>query len=176
MVLRRRGRLAVGAVGAVLLIAGALAARAVLTWDPRGPDVRDARACPGSNVSLAEVTEHFGLVIPPDATDVHFSSDLHPFFGEYSLRLSFRTTASGLRAFLDGSGLPTPGASGASEEVDADPAPLDGPSCGFGSESFHTPRYYGGERTSTGDPAQRQVAVERADPARPRVVASAMDL
>ncbi|KAB2379022.1 hypothetical protein [Actinomadura montaniterrae] len=173
MALRRRGRLALGAAGAVLLIASAITVRLVLTWDPRGPDVKDPRACPGSNVSLSEVTGHFGLVIPPDATDVRFSSDLHPFFGEYSLRLSFRTTASGLRLFLDRSGLST---SSTEDDADTDPAPLDGPSCGFGSASFHDPRYYAGERPAEGGPTQRQAAVDRSDAAQPRVVVSAMDL
>ncbi|MEU9021130.1 hypothetical protein [Actinomadura sp. NPDC048394] len=173
MALRRRGRLALGVACAVLLIASAITVRLVLTWDPRGPDVKDTRACPGSNVSLAEVTGHFGLVIPPDATDVRFSSDLHPFFGEYSLRLSFQTTTSGLRAFLDRSGLST---SGTEDEADTEPAPLDGPSCGFGSASFHAPRYYGGERPSEGGPTQRQAAVDRRDAAHLRVVVSAMDL
>ncbi|MBO2456234.1 hypothetical protein [Actinomadura violacea] len=159
--------LRVSVLGAVLLVAGAVAVHSVLTWDPRGPDVKDARACPGSNASLAEVTGHFRLPVPPDATDVHFSSDLHPLFGEYSLRLSFRTTASGLRAFLDGSGLPAPG---------TDTEPVDGPSCGFGSSAFRRPRYYGGQQEGTGGPFQREAAVDVSDPARPRVVASAMDL
>ncbi|GAA4518944.1 hypothetical protein GCM10023191_093810 [Actinoallomurus oryzae] len=174
MSLPRRGCLLTATACAALLLVGAIfIVWQVLTWDPRGPDVRDPRACPGSNVSLAEVAGHFGVTIPADAKDLRFSSDLHPLFGEYSLQLSFQTTASGLHAFLATAGLPrVDTADGSDDEV---PAPVEGPSCGFGSVSLSHPRYYGEFPTSTGQ-FERQVAVDESDKARPRVVLSALDL
>src|SRR4051812_7292007 len=85
------------ATACAVLLGVALVVRSVLTWDPKGPDVSDPRACPGSNASLAEAAGHFGLTIPADAADVHFSSALPPFFGEYNLQVSFQTTPAGLR-------------------------------------------------------------------------------
>ncbi|WP_345431628.1 hypothetical protein [Actinoallomurus vinaceus] len=132
----------------------------------------DPRACPGSNVSLAEAAGHFGFTIPADATEVHFSSDLHPFFGEYSLQASFQTTPAGLHAFLSTAGLAEPAADHSS---DYQPS-VDGPSCGFGSASFSAPRYCEDDPETSTKPFQRQVAVDRADTARPRVVLSALDV
>ncbi|GAB3983411.1 hypothetical protein GCM10029978_090030 [Actinoallomurus acanthiterrae] len=136
-----------------------------------GPEVTDPRACPGSNVSLAEAAAHFGFTIPADATEVHFSSDLHPIFGEYSLQVSFQTTSAGLRAFLTTADLAEPAADRSSGDR---PSFVNGPSCGFGSASLSAPRYWGDDPDAK--PFQRQVAVDRTDTAQPRVVLSALDV
>lgn len=159
------------AVAIVLVTAIGIGVHALVTWDPRRPFVKDPRACPKSNVSLDEITGHFGFVIPEDATGVHFFSDLHPLFGEYSLDMSFQTSAGGLKTFLKSSGLPKP------ERPDDSGAALslEGPSCGFGMTALHDPRYSSDESVSSGS-FERQVAVDGTDTAKPRVVLSALDL
>lgn len=110
-----RGWLMGLAVG-IALVAALFASMAVRAYqavgalgaDGRGPYVDDPRACGRSNVPLREVARAFDFVVPRDADDVRFHSDLHPLFGEYHLRLSFRTTPHGLQEFVSRSGLPTP--------------------------------------------------------------------
>lgn len=166
---RRRGCFwGVVTVAVVLVVVIGVGVHALLTWDPRKPYVKDPRACPESNVSLDEVTAHFGLVIPEDATDVRFSSDLHPFFGEYNLDLSFQTTVGGLRTFLNSTDLPKP-------ERDPYGPDVDGPSCGIRAASLHDLHDANDLAVPNGS-VQLQVAVDGPGTATPRVVLSAMDL
>jgi hypothetical protein len=169
----RRGCVwAAGASALVLVTIIGVVVHAVLTWDPRRPYVKDPRACPQSNVPLSEVTGHFEITIPVDATDVHFSSDVHPLFGEYSLQLSFQTTDSGLQTFLTASGLPQP------NQPDTSSTPhVDGPSCGIDPASVRDPRYSADPDLSTSSKSfHREAVVDETDKARPRVVLSASDL
>jgi hypothetical protein len=71
-------------------------------------DIADTRACAGSTAELTEVTEHFAVKLPVDATGVRFSSEFNPFFGEYSFKVVFRTTPEGLRKLIADSGFPQP--------------------------------------------------------------------
>ena len=173
---RRRGCLWAIAASAVALVTTiGVVVHAVLTWDPRAPFVEDPRACPQSNVSLTEVAEHFGIMIPVDATELHFFSDLHPFFGEYSLQLSFRTTRSGGQAFLAAAELPKPKRPDDPSIADMFIDP-DGPTCGFSLASLSNPLYSGDDISTSTKPFQRQVAMDGENIARPRVVLSALDL
>lgn len=173
---RRRGCLWAIAASAVTLVTTiGIVVHAVLTWDPRAPFVKDPRACPQSNVSLTEVADHFGIVVPVDATELHFFSDLHPFFGEYSLQLSFRTTRSGALAFLVADGLPKPKRPDDPSIADMSIYP-DGPTCGFGLASLSNPLYSADDISTSTKSFQRQVAMDGGNAARPRVVLSALDL
>lgn len=168
---RRLGCLCAIVASAVALVTGiGVVVHTVLTWDPRAPFVKDPRACPRSNVSLTEVAEHFKIMIPANATEVHFFSDLHPLFGEYSLQLSFRTTVGGMEAFLSAAGLPKP------KQWDNDAIVLDGPTCGFSSASLGNPLYSGDDPSTSIEFFQREVAVDGEKAVRPRIVFSAMDL
>jgi hypothetical protein len=110
-ILRWNRRWIPGVALGLLLACVLLAVLLMGLWPDRAPAIDDSRACPGSNVNLGEATAHFGVTIPSDATDVRFSADVHPMFGEYSLVLGFHVTPEGLGTFLRGTGLPSPSAS-----------------------------------------------------------------
>lgn len=80
------------------LVVGALGA---CTATPgRAPDVEDDRACPHSNAELTRVLDHFALQLPSSATDVRFSSDVHPLFGELFVELRFSMPRGEVTSFL----------------------------------------------------------------------------
>lgn len=68
----------------------------------------DSRVCPGStgnNLSFSDAMKHFDLVLPANATHVAFTANVNPLRGDHDLSLRFRTTPSGLDAFLMVAGL-----------------------------------------------------------------------
>ncbi|WP_433222148.1 hypothetical protein [Microtetraspora malaysiensis] len=116
---------------------------------------------------MQEATRHFQLAIPAQADDLRFASDKHPVSGEYSLTLEFTTTPMGLQAFLNSSHLPQP-------EPDDDAQPIDQyASCGLTDGDFNRPAYADEERQSS--IYVRRLAVDRANPARPRAIVEATD-
>ena len=166
------GRLISGAALALLALILAsvlLAFLLMFGWPNRAPAIDDPRACPGSNVNLGEATTHFGITIPSDATDVRFTSDVHPMFGEYSLVLGFHVTPEGLRTFLHDTGLPSPSAS-------FDPT-LDvwDASCGLTPGSSGRLVYTRDQTPSPGT-YQRAAAIDMSNRANPYVLVAARDL
>ncbi len=163
----------IGGVSIVVIVATVLVT-ALRLWTPmqarfsRAPDVTDSRACRGSNVGLGEVTAHFGLALPGDATDVRFYSDVHPMFGEYTLSLRFTTTPSGLSTFLRDTAM-TP-VQGEEPRVDgAAPADCAGEAAGAAGQSCASD-------PDSMDGSQRSICVDLSDPQRPRVLVEAMDV
>jgi hypothetical protein len=173
----RLGRVLVGSVtpvvGGALLVCAGIAVNATRSFPDRAPDISDARACPHSNVVLDEVAAHFGLVVPPKATEVRYDSDVHPLFGEYSLTLDFTTTPSGLATFLAKSHLSEPEPANESDPLPVVPGCIEQRSgqhrfvVAGDPESSATPRAGGDLRTAT---------IDLGDPAHPRVVVHAFDL
>ncbi|WP_280670862.1 hypothetical protein [Kitasatospora sp. MAP12-44] len=73
----------------------------------------DSRVCPqssGNNLSLADATGHFGLVVPSSATNIVFSADVGGLQGESDLALRFTTTPADLATFLMASQFESPSA------------------------------------------------------------------
>lgn len=99
--------LGAGTVLLGLLVGGiALGARFLSPDDGLGPQVDDRRACGRTTVELDEVLDHFGLDVPADASDVRYHALVHPWFGSYSLELSFSLDRDSLDQLIDDSGLP----------------------------------------------------------------------
>jgi hypothetical protein len=119
------GWVVIGAVAAfvVVWVVAIIVAVHASPFGERALDIDDARACPHSNVELAEVTMHFGVGLPAEATGLRFSSDVHPWFGVYTMSVSFRTTPAGLRRLIADSGFSSPTPAAASEVS----SPLDCP-------------------------------------------------
>ncbi|WP_433411423.1 hypothetical protein ACQP1V_22555 [Microtetraspora malaysiensis] len=81
--------------------------------------------------------------------------------------MEFTTTSAGLQDFLNSSHLPQP-------EPDDDAQPIDQyVSCGLTDGDFSRPAYADEERQPSG--YVRRIAVDRANPARPRVIVEATD-
>lgn len=74
--------------------------------DYRQPDIEDPRACPGSNVELAEIADHFHIAIPRDARNVRFASDLLPLDGTFWWNAYFETGEEEFRRLIASSGMP----------------------------------------------------------------------
>jgi hypothetical protein len=138
-------------------------------WPNRAPAIDDPRTCSGSNVNLAAATTHFGITIPSDATDVRFSADLHPLFGEYSLVLGFHITPEGLGTFLRDTGLPSPSAH--TDPTDA----IWEAACGLTPRSSGRLVYTQDQTPSPGN-YKRAAAIDMSNPAKPYILVTAMDL
>ncbi|MBI1758342.1 MAG: hypothetical protein HYR62_03825 [Actinobacteria bacterium] len=100
---RRGRRLVVAALAAVGLLGAVHGCGEPLA---RAPKISDSRACGGSNVPLSEALDHFGFVLPEDARDLRFASDVHPLFGTYDLDMTFLTSPAGQQQFMNASHLP----------------------------------------------------------------------
>lgn len=144
---------------------------------------QDSRVCSqttGNNVSLADVTDHFELVVPSDATHLIFSASVSSLQGEYDLSLRFTTTAAGLVSFLDASHLSKPSATTEVTVGDWSFRPVgtepQGP-CGLIPPNDQQHVVYSQDSPSgpMGD-SPRSVAVDLSDPARPEVWVEALDL
>lgn len=157
------GWLIIGGVAALVVCVIALTVAS--PFPERAADITDPRACPGSNVELQAITAAFHLELPPDATELHFSSDTHPTFDEHTLRISFRTTPAGLRTFLTASQFATPRTI-TQQEL---PAPNTCP----GPQSFRQPLMTE-DKTPAG--SSRTLVVDNSDPAHPLVYIHAADL
>ena len=158
----RRAYVAVAGWLGLCCIVAALVVLVPRTWGfPEPPaDISDARACAGSNVELVEVAEHFAIELPGDAAGLRFTSGFNPFFGEYVLRVVFRTTPEGLRTLVTQSGFVQPKA--------VDPRMV--------SSSFDCPGPLTFRRALLTDEDERTLAVETSDPMHPLVYIEAFDL
>ena len=159
------GWVVIGAVAAfvVIRVVAMIVALHTAPFGERAPDIADAGACPHSNVELAEIATHFGVDLPADATELRFSSDVHPWFGEYNLKVSFRTTPDGLRSLIADSGFSSPTPAGPSQV--SSPVDCPGPST-FGH----------GLRVEDNVRGSRTLVVDTSDPNRPLVYIHAADL
>ncbi|MEV4556193.1 hypothetical protein AB0K51_04235 [Kitasatospora sp. NPDC049285] len=73
----------------------------------------DSRVCSqtsGNNISLADATGHFNLVVPLAATNLVFTADTGGLRGETDLSMRFTTTPADLAAFLEASHFNPPSA------------------------------------------------------------------
>ena len=124
------------------------------------PSITDTRACPDSTAELDQVTAHFAVKLPADATRVHFSSDFNSWFGEYGMEISFETTPAGLRSLIADSGFSAP--------KPAYPSTVPLPAACPGPLPF--------QRGLMTKSDARTLVVETSDPARPLVYIRAYDL
>lgn len=140
------------------------------TEDPfRAASITDSRACPGSNDELADVTNHFGLALPEDATDVQFYSNVNGLFGERALGLQFRTTRAGLEQFIGQAGFPAPNSTDPGTSR-MQPWP---DSCGLSWPQVTARRWRDAEPVNG---RLREVDVDDSDSEHPLVFCSAMDV
>jgi hypothetical protein len=77
------------------------------TIEPKTDDASDTRAACPSTVNLDDAAKTFKLVLPADATAVHFASSVGGMGGK-ALTLVFDTTPSGLDEFVTASHLSAP--------------------------------------------------------------------
>jgi hypothetical protein len=157
------GWLVIAGVGALTAVGIVVV---VLTSFPpeRAPDIADLRACPHSNVELTEVTAHFAIKLPDDATGLRFYSDVHPTFGEYNLEIAFRTTPKGLRKPIADSGFATPKPVDRSQVL-----PMV-------SECLAPLTFRRGQVVQDRVRSSRTLVIDTSDPARPLVYIDAADL
>ncbi len=108
--MQRPGCLALSVSAAVLLALLGWGAKSMLDSAFGPPDdhvaATDSRVCPqtdGNNLSFYEATGHFGLAVPPTATNVVFTATVGGLQGESSLELRFTTTPGDLAALLTAS-------------------------------------------------------------------------
>ncbi|MER5635634.1 hypothetical protein ABT095_01615 [Kitasatospora sp. NPDC002227] len=148
-------------------------------WDEedRPVAVSDPRVCAGTrgnNLSLADATMHFHLVLPGTVTGLTFTSNAGGLQGESDLTLRFTTTPDDLKMFLSASRFPTATTAGPTASPGS-PAP-QGP--GTGPCHLHAP--WGLARIEDTDKvsaATRTVTVDSVtDPAHPVVWFEGMDL
>ncbi|MEU9128846.1 hypothetical protein AB0D08_12170 [Kitasatospora sp. NPDC048540] len=179
------------AVGAAIVL-GLLGRCTALVLDPAsgGPDNRvaaaDSRVCAqtgGNNLPLAEATAHFGLAVPPAATDLVFTADAGGLQGDFSLTLRFTTTPADLATFLSAGDFEPPSAATTvstgdwtTYEPGAAVRPAGGP-CGLTPPVGPAIVYSRDGRGYAGKAGPRSLAVDGAtDPAHPVVWVSAVDL
>lgn len=139
------------------------------SWMPaRAPDVEDDRACPGSNAELNKVLDRFALPLPPNATDVRFSSDVHPLFGEYTVELRFSAPPAEVSSFVAEAAR---GREPAPDLASGQPSSPFPNAC-LGLESFTPDTVVNDHGPMT---SSRSIAVDNRDPDHPMVYVIAMD-
>jgi hypothetical protein len=143
---------------------------------------QDSRVCSqttGNNVSLADATSHFELVVPRDATHLTFTASVSSFQGEYDLSLRFTTTTGGLASFLDASHLSRPSATTKVTDGNWPPYPVStvpqGP-CGLTPPNDQRMIYSQDQPGGPMGNSPRSVAVDLSDPTHPEVWVDALDL
>jgi hypothetical protein len=115
--LKRPARLTISVSAVVLLGLLGWGAKSVFDSAFGPPDnhvaATDPLVCPqtsGNNVSLADATGHFSLVVPAAATNLVFTADAGGLQGETDLSMRFTTTPADLAAFLKASHFGPPSA------------------------------------------------------------------
>ncbi|MGW5190532.1 hypothetical protein ACWEOO_14825 [Kribbella sp. NPDC004138] len=156
------GWLIIGGVAALVVCVTVLTLAS--PFPERAPDIADPRACSGSNVELQAITAAFDIELPPDVAELRFHSDVHPTFGEHTLRISFRTTPAGLRTLLAASRFAMPSTAAQQKLPVPDTCP--------GPESFRRPLMTEDQTPAGGS---RTLVVDTFDPAHPLVYIHAVD-
>jgi hypothetical protein len=185
-----RGRLVLGLVSAMVMVL-VLWIVWIFVEPPFGgpPDdhvaATDSRVCrqtSGNNDPLADVTQHFDLVLPRGATHVVFSASVGGLQGESDLDLRFTTTPAGLAAFLSASQLARPTATTAvttgawtTMGPGTQPTGAQGP-CGLNPPANQHMVYTQDRPDGPMGKNPRSAAVDMTDPAHPTVWVSALDL
>ncbi|WP_416974423.1 hypothetical protein [Streptomyces sp. 4F14] len=86
--------------GAALAVAGLIAGGAWYVLTRPGHPFDDARACPGTDLRLADELALTGLPLPRDAHDVHYLAHASAPTGSAKLVVGFRSTGPVMRTWL----------------------------------------------------------------------------